>query len=257
MNPTTIRALIVDDELLARKNLRAMLETEHPEVIVCGEADGPLSGAEQIRDLDPDLVFMDIRMPSASEGLDLVASLEDPRCVIIFVTAFKDFAIEAFKAHALDYILKPIDPEDLDRAIDQAVKRLGEMAASQDRREAYRSSLGRTLRDSLLPEGRIVVDHARGFKIFKVDQLVHLQAEGNCTMLHLQDGTRYLDTRTLAVYEDLLDDGAFVRIHRSHLINRHHLCEYVREDGHFAVMQDGSRLPIARNRLDHFLDQVR
>jgi two-component system LytT family response regulator len=104
---------------------------------------------------------------------------------------------------------------------------------------------------------RLAVDHAKGFKLFDPHSIARLEADGNCTVLHFLDGTRYLDTRTLKVYEDMLDTRQFVRVHRSHLINVHQLREYLREDGHWAVMKDGARVPIARERVQEFLEAVR
>ena len=253
-----LRALIVDDEELARENLRMMLADSCPEVAVAGTADGPAAAREHIRELRPDLVFLDIRMPSGHEGLDLLESLDEPDLLVVFVTAFKDYAVQAFHANAVDYILKPIDPDELKAAVGKAVKRLQQLRGLPGEGQRYHDELKRTAR--LIKEQggqRLAVDHARGFKLFDPHTIAHLEADGNCTLLHFTDGSRYLDTRTLKVYEDMLDPIQFVRVHRSHLINVHQLSEYLREDGHWAVMRDGARVPIARERVQAFLEAVR
>lgn len=258
MSDRPIRALIVDDEELARENLRMMLADECPQVEVVGTADGPETARAAIDELDPDLLLLDIRMPSDAEGFDLLESLPRLRALVIFVTAFKDYAIQAFHANAVDYILKPIDPDELKAAIEKAEGRLARMHTDGGEQQRYQSDL-RTLVRQIKEHGveRIAVDHARGFKLFDPHTIAYLEADGNCTVLHFTDGSRYLDTRTLKTYEDVLDPSQFLRVHRSFLVNTTQLREYLREDGHWAVMRDGARVPIARNRLDEFLAAVR
>lgn len=254
-----LRALLVDDEELARENLRMMLADECPQVDVIGVADGSPSARRLIGERDPDLVFLDIRMPSGTEGLDLLEGFPDARFMVIFVTAFKDYAVQAFHANAVDYVLKPIDPDDLRAAVRKAVQRWYLMNGSATDALRYRHDLHEAVRAIRRDphSDRIAVDHARGFKLFEPRSIAHLEADGNCTLLHFIDGTRYLDTRTLKVYEDMLDPARFIRVHRSHLVNVEQLREYVREDGHWAVMKDGSRVPIARERVQAFIEATR
>ncbi len=259
MEVLRLRALLVDDEELARENLRFMLADECPEVEVVGAADGPRSARERIIDLDPDLIFLDIRMPSGTEGLDLLEALPDARFMVIFVTAFKDYAVQAFHSNAVDYVLKPIDPDELRTAVDKAIRRWEMMRGAMDETQRYRDDLHAAVR-TIKQHGnspRLAVDHAKGFKLFDPRTIAHLEADGNCTLLHFTDGARYLDTRTLKVYEDMLDPLQFIRVHRSHLINLDHVREYLRDDGHWAVMKDGARVAIARERLQAFLDATR
>ena len=252
-----IRALIVDDEEPARENLRFMLEDLCPEVNVSGMADGASSARRLIEELDPELVFLDIRMPSGTEGLDLLASLPRPRFLVVFVTAFKDYAVQAFHANAVDYILKPIDPDELRLSVDRALDRVRLFRGRADERDRYREDLGKAVHSVRDQGQRLAVDHARGFKLFDPREISHLEADGNCTVIHFRDGSRYLDTRTLKVYEELLAADRFLRVHRSHVINLDGLKEYLREDGHWALMEDGVRVPIARNRVEDFMAAVR
>ena len=252
-----IRALIVDDEEPARENLRFMLEDLCPEVAVAGTADGAEAARRLIGELGPELVFLDIRMPSGTEGLDLLAGLEAPRFLVVFVTAFKDYAVQAFHANAVDYILKPIDPDELRLAVDKALERVRLFRGRTDERARYQDGLVQVVRSVREQGQRLAVDHSRGFKLFDPREISHLEADGNCTVIHFRDGGRYLDTRTLKVYEELLAADRFLRVHRSHLINLDGLREYLREDGHWALMEDGARVPIARNRIEAFLAAVR
>ena len=260
MEEPRLRALLVDDEELARENLRLLLADGCPEVEVAGTADGLTSARQRIAELDPDLVFLDIRMPSGTEGLDLLdGDATDPRFMVIFVTAFKDYAVQAFHSNAVDYVLKPIDPDELRAAVDRALRRWERMRGVPAEGQRYREDLGAAVRSIKRhgAEPRIAVDHARGYKLFEPHTITHLEADGNCTVLRFTDGSRYLDTRTLKVYEDMLDPGLFFRVHRSHLVNIAQVREYLREDGHWAVMKDGSRMPIARERVQAFVEATR
>ena len=259
MDTPQLRALLVDDEELARENLRMMLADSCPEVSVVGAADGANVALRSINELDPDLLFLDIRMPSGTEGLDLLEAMPDARFMVIFVTAFKDYAVQAFHSNAVDYVLKPIDPDELRAAVDKALRRWELMRNTHAEGQRYRNDLNEAVR-TIKQHGtspRLAVDHAKGFKLFEPHTIIHLEADGNCTLLHFTDGSRYLDTRTLKVYEDMLDPLQFLRVHRSHLINVEQLREYLRDDGHWAVMKDGVRVPIARERVQAFVEAMR
>ena len=265
MEQPRLRALLVDDEELARENLRLLLADGCPEVDVVGIADGLNSARQRIAELDPDILFLDIRMPSGTEGLDLLDDVPgegpgtDPRFMVIFVTAFKDHAVQAFHNNAVDYVLKPIDPEELRAAVDKALRRWERMHGAPEEGLRYRRELGDAVRTIKRHEAepRIAVDHAKGYKLFEPRTMVHLEADGNCTVLHFTDGSRFLDTRTLKVYECMLDPGLFFRTHRSHIVNIDQVREYLREDGHWAVMKDGSRVPIASERVQAFVESTR
>ena len=118
----------------------------------------------------------------------------------------------------------------------------------------------KNLSQSLLsnrPNNRIAISHTRGLKIIEDDTITHLEASGNCTTIYFEDGTRYLDTRTLKIYEHILDPSKFFRIHKSHIINLNRLVEYINEDGHFAVLKGGLRIPVARNRVTDFVKMLK
>lgn len=259
MGTPRLRALLVDDEELARENLKLMLEEECPAVEVIATADSPDGAMRMVAEADPDLVFLDIRMPSGTEGLDLLEALPEARFMVIFVTAFKDYALQAFHSNAVDYVLKPIDPDELRAAVDKALRRWAQLQVAKEEGRRYRDDLSQAVR-SIRQQGaapRLAVDHAKGFKLFDPRTIAHLEADGNCTLLHFTDGSRYLDTRTLKVYEDMLDPLQFIRTHRSHVVNIEQLREYLRDDGHWAVMKDGARVPIARERVQAFVEATR
>lgn len=255
----TLRAIIVDDEELARKNLIMMLETYCPEIDVIGEAGNKNEAKDIIESSQPDVVFLDIRMPSGSEGFELLEMIEERNFLVVFVTAFKDYAIKAFQANAVHYLLKPIDDEDLRISVDKLIATKETFTNNPGNYETYFSSL-QNLADRLLKNksnNRIAISHTKGVKIIEEADLAYLEASGNCTMLYFKDGTRYLDTRTLKVYEEILDDMAFYRIHKSYIVNMDMIKEYLSEDGHIIELKNNVQLPVARNRVSAFLKTLK
>ncbi|MDG1160046.1 MAG: LytTR family DNA-binding domain-containing protein [Flavobacteriales bacterium] len=256
-----LRALIVDDEFHARENLRMLIEEFCPELEVVGLADGPKQAQEQIEALNPDVLFLDIRMPSGAEGFDLIEAIENPKFQVVFVTAFKDYAIRAFQTNAVHYILKPIDIDDLL----SATKKLLEYAQffHQDKSafDTYFEGVKRvpnaaSENQTRTPE-RLTLFHSKGFRIAKTKEIVRLEAAGNCTLIHFEDGSSYIDTKTLKTFEELLGNQDFCRIHKSHIIQLNHLVAYDNQDGASAEMSNGDHVPIARARLQHFLKRVK
>ena len=257
-----LRALIVDDEELARKNLSMMLEEYCPSIEIIGEASGKNQAKAIIESSKPDVVFLDIRMPSGAEGFELLNEVEHKNFLVVFVTAFKDYAIRAFNASAVYYLLKPIDIEELQVSEARLLKAKQLFESAPESYSTYFESL-KELSTNIQKKqygNRIAISHTKGLKIIEDDTITHLEASGNCTMLHFSDGTRYLDTRTLKVYENLLNPEKFCRVHKSHIINLNLLKEYVNEDGHFAVIKgkkEDIRIPVARNRVTEFVKMLK
>lgn len=254
-----ISALIVDDEELARENL-AMLLAEHcPTVNVIGSANSVEDARSFLKNNEPEVIFLDIRMPSGAEGFELLPDLSDKKSLVIFVTAFKDHAVRAFNANAVHYILKPIDIQDLKHAVSKISSTSINLKEQPSTYKDYYTAI-QNLSDDLRsdrPLQRITIQHAKGFKIVEVTNISRLEADSNCTMLFFTDGSKFFDTRTMKVYEELLDPKQFLRIHRSHIVNRDELKEYLRDNGHFAILKDGSQVPIARNRVQEFINEVK
>jgi len=254
-----LRALVVDDEEIARKNLTMMLEEYCPQIEVIGQASRKEQAKAIIESSNPDVVFLDIRMPSGAEGFELLEEIEDKNFLVVFVTAFKDYAIRAFNASAVYYILKPIDIEELKVAVGRLVETRENYKTDPENYSTYFDSL-KDLSHNLLnnkQSSRIAISHTKGLKIVEDDTITHLEASGNCTTIYFKDGSRYLDTRTLKTYEALLNPGKFCRVHKSHIINLDILKEYVNEDGHFAVLEGNIRVPVARNRVTEFVKMLK
>lgn len=255
---TALRSLIVDDETHARENLQLLIEDFCPELEVIGQASNIKEAKAKIEELNPEVVFLDIRMPSGSEGFDLIDQLENPQFQVVFVTAFKDYAVKAFQANAVHYILKPIDIEDLKNAATKLQEYQGKFNSDSGDFNTYVDSVKQVPSSlSNKPLSRITLFHAKGFKMAKVSEIIRLEAENNCTKLIFENGEKYLDTKTLKIFDDLLENNHFCRVHKSHLIHMDHLKEYINHEGSFALMSNGDQIPIARSRLSNFLSEAK
>jgi len=254
-----LRAIVVDDEEFARKNLTMLIEEYCPEIEVVGEASKKSDAIDLINEVNPDVVFLDIRMPSGAEGFELLDEIENKNFLVVFVTAFKDYAVRAFNASAVYYLLKPIDIEELKLATSRLVETKERYTKAPGSYQTYFESLKDLSMNLLNNEhsSRIAISHTKGLKVIEDTTITHLEASGNCTTIYFKDGTRYLDTRTLKTYENLLNPAKFCRIHKSHIINLGLLKEYINEDGHFAILEGGIKVPVARNRVTEFVKMLK
>jgi len=254
-----LKAIVVDDEDLARKNLTMLLHEYCEDIEVIGDAGNVNTAKEMIEELKPDVVFLDIRMPSGSEGFDLLDSIENREFLVVFVTAFKDYALRAFNANAIHYVLKPVDIDDLVRSVDKIREARSTFSENPGNFETYFESI-KNLSSSMDSKGfgsKVAISHTKGIKLIDIDDIMYLEASGNCTVLYFSDGTRYLDTRTLKIYEGILTPEIFYRIHKSHIVNMNYLKEYLNEDGHFAILKNGKLLSVARNRVSSFVKTLK
>lgn len=207
-----MKAVIVDDERLAREELRGLL-LEHPAIEVCGEAGTVAQAKEIIAENKPDLIFLDIQMPGKS-GFDLLEALPPPHPFVIFTTAYNEYAVKAFEANALDYLMKPIHPSRLALALQKLADRLGEPGGEPVRSPRSGEALG--------PDDRVFVREGDRCWFVKVKTIRLLESEGNYTRIHFADQRPTL-YRTLGSMEERLPDRLFMRANRSQLINLDHI----------------------------------
>jgi len=251
-----LRALIVDDEVHARENLKYLLENFCPEIEVVGMAGDQESARESVNNLAPQVIFLDICMPSGTEGFDFLESLPEKKFQVVFVTAFKDYAIRALNANAIHYLQKPVDVDDLKIAVKKLVSTNQLFSENQEQLLNYIKSL-ENLSKAMLPSvgvPRITINHSKGFKIVDPNDFMYLEGEGNYTSIIFVDGTKYVDTKSIGIYEDILDQQHFFRIHKSHIVNVLFVKEFLNDDGHFVVMKNNTKLAISRLRVPQFLE---
>jgi len=248
-----IKALIIDDEELARENLKILLNDYCPNIEVVGLATGKQDAKNKIEELKPQVIFLDICMPSGIEGLTLLEEIENKDFLVVFVTAFKEYALKAFNANAVYYLLKPIDIDELIEASTKIEERIKLLNSNAEVKKTYQKSL-ENVAESIRTKktSKITISHTKGIKIIDQKDVVYLQADGNCTQLFFRDKTKYTDTRTLKIYENMLDKSLFFRTHKSYMINLNYLKEYVTSDGTFALLKGGKEIPVSRKKTREF-----
>jgi two-component system, LytTR family, response regulator len=235
----SLRTIIVDDEDLARLVLREHLAA-HPQVEVVGECANGFQAVKAVADLKPDLMFLDIQMPKLN-GFEVLELLPDPPAVI-FVTAFDEYALQAFEVHAIDYLMKPYSPERLATALAHALEHVG--PSGQERLAA----LVTETRQRQAPLERIIVRDGVRVHVVHVDALDYVEAQDDYVCLH-SEGRRFLKEQTMGELESLLDAKRFVRIHRSYILNIERIArvELYAKDSRIAILHSGTKLPVSRS----------
>jgi len=245
-----IKSIIVDDESKSRNNLKQLLSEYCPAVEVIAEADSAANALILIAELQPDLLFLDIEMGELS-GFDLLKLLNGKQTFeLIFVTAYDNYGIQAVKACAIDYLLKPINILELSNAVDQAIKQIGPKRENERLKELVANI------DRKDDEQKIAVPLADKIEFIAVSKIVRLEAEGNYTHFYLDGQKHYLVCKTLKEYQELLESHQFIRSHQSHLINYRKISAYVKTDGGYIAMEDGSRVPISRQKREEVLAKI-
>ncbi len=238
------RIAIIDDEPDARQALRTLITALCPGIDICGEADSVATAFVLLRQTQPQAILLDISLGDGT-GFDLLDKFPQLPFQVIFTTAHDDFALKAFRYHALDYLLKPINPVELVAAID----RVQEVPPTD-----YPTRINHLLeshRTGQLSKITLTTQHEMVF--VNVDQIVHLESDGSYTTFHLLTKERYVISHPLKTFEDMLPITDFFKLHQSHLINLTHVKAVLREDGGYALMKNGYKIPIARRRKDEFL----
>ncbi len=245
-----IRAIIVEDEKMSRETLRRLLEKYCPEVEVVAEADGYRKGVEEIRKHHPDVIFLDIQMPDGS-GFRLLEEMEEIDFEIIFTTAFDQFAIKAIKYSALDYLLKPVIPQDLVEAVERVARKKAERNKNKNPDSNSKGSEMQEERSQ-----KIILSTAEMIHVIDVDDIVRCESDNYYTHFFFLDGRKLLISKTLKENEDLLSPYNFIRPHKSHLVNIKYIKSYVRQDGGYILMNDGTRIPVSRRKKDKMMEII-
>ena len=240
------KVIIIDDERRTRSMLNKMVSQTHFPLEVVDEADGVESGLLSIQKHEPDIVLLDIQMPDGS-GFDLLDRLKSRKFEIIFITAHQEFAIRAIKFSALDYILKPVEIEELESALENAIDAIQTKSDLSVRYETLVNNLKHNNK-------RIVIRTKSSMYVFDIKDIIHCQSDRNYTYFYLSDGRKVFTSRTLKDYEDVLCLPDFIRCHRSHIININYLERYDRGDGGKIVMKDGTEIPLSRLSRERFLE---
>jgi two-component system LytT family response regulator len=236
-----ITAIIIDDENKGRIALRQKLNDYCPEIQIVGEAENGDQGIILIQQYKPNLVFLDIEMPRMN-GFDMLNHLSEKNFHLIFTTAYDHYAIKAIKFAAFDYLLKPIDIEELKNAVGK-LKKIKPLDITPQLDILIQSA-------NLRSKGyqKIAIPTMEGISFFEIDDLIHLDAESNYTMLYFTQNRKILASKTLKEFEEQLPVDKFFRIHHSHIVNLKFIVKYIKGEGGQLLMENGKSLDVSRRK---------
>lgn len=246
-----MKAVIIDDEKKARNVLHSMLLDNCSKITEIFEAENLLEGVAIIKSENPSLVFLDIEMPEHS-GLEILNHInkENYNFEIIFVTAYSDYAIQAFQLSAIDYLLKPIRPSQLIEAVEKAISQIGNSQISLKLEELKKSLQSNNFK-------KIGIPYSEGIKFVNFEDIIMLAADGMYTRVSIKGMDAILVSKPLRFFMGLLDQATtFYKPHRSFLINLMHIKEYVKKDGGYILMENDKIVSISRDKKDEFLTIV-
>jgi two-component system LytT family response regulator len=236
--------ILIDDYPLAISSLRAEIEDHCPELSIVGTADGVVSGLKLLKEEQVDLVFLDIDLKDGN-GFDILDLIGEKQIAVIFTTGSKEHAIKAFQYAAVDYLLKPVDPELLKLAVAKAQKQINQNAQISILKEASTDSKKLT---------RLAVHTQEKIQIIDIDNIIRIEADSNYCFIHQLDQPKILVSKTLKEYEKILDSNAFIRVHQSHLIQIGRIKAFIKTDGGYVLMQDGTKVPVSVRKKAHLLE---
>ncbi len=247
-----VKAVIIEDEQKSRAALVGLLNRYCTNVLIMGEAEGVQSGIAMIRKHQPDVIFLDIQMRDGS-GFRLLEEFDEVNFEIIFTTAFDEYAIKAIKYSALDYLLKPIVPQELIEAVRKV-----------EDRKIVKNSNSNTNIDVLLDNikakskeaHKIILSTSEKIHVIAVDDIIRCESDNYYTKFFFRDGKTLLVSKTLKENEGLLKDHNFIRPHKSHLINAKYIKGYMKNDGGYIVMNDDSKIPVSRRKKELIMEII-
>lgn len=250
-----IKALLIDDDANLRQGMKALLERYATDIEIIGEADSVKTGTIAMEKLQPQVVFLDIQLNDGT-GFDILERVTQSQgkinSHIVFITAHEQYAIKAFRFSALDFLLKPVDPDDLEKVVEK-------IKAVSKQKENFEHI------DLLLENIRKKVDHFKrialstndGIHLFEISDIIRCESEDNYTKFYIKNHKPVLISKTLKEYEELLTEHGFERIHQSHLINLAYLKSYIKKDGGYVVMGDNSNLPISQRKKERLQELLK
>lgn len=237
-----ISAILVDDEEKSLKNLSILISDHCENVEIISTASNALEAVKVILSKKPDLVFLDVQMPGYN-GFDVLEQIKEVEATVIFTTAHKDYAINALRKGAFDYLLKPIDTEELKSCIERANEKINKEKGFAQSPNSITGIIELSVKDGII--------------FIKQEQIVRLEASGSYTLFFMENDTKHLVSKSMKEYEALLDPNVFFRCHNSHIINLKMVSKFNHNNGYFAELTNGSVVEIARRNKDLFLQRLK
>ena len=245
-----IRAIIIEDETLSQEMLTLLLQRHKADVEIIDTCSNPTDGIESIAKHQPELVFLDIQMPKMN-GFDMLKKISNINFEVIFTTAFDQYAIDAIRTSALDYLLKPIDDEDLTAAIEKCKERMVEKKTKRQFENLFNNLTNKNPLDKTL-----ALSASDGISFVKMSDILRVEANGRYAKFYLLNKETILVSKTLGDFEDILSANQFFRIHDSSIINLNHIKKYIRGDGGTVLLSDNTEHDVARRRKEEFVKLI-
>lgn len=252
-----ITAVIIDDDINLRNGMKGLLKLYAPEIAIIGEAENVQNGVIEILNKKPQVVFLDIQLTDGT-GFDILESITKTEgkinTNIVFITAHEKYAIKAFRFSALDFLLKPVDPDELQQVIAK-IKNSLETKSNYSNIDLLLENISKKV-DTFK---RIALSTSQGIHLYEIGDIIRCESQDNYTKFYIKNQKPILISKTLKEYDELLSEHGFERIHQSHLINIAYLKAYIKTDGGYVLMQDESHLPISqrkRERLKEILNTI-
>ena len=244
-----IRSIIIDDEQHCVRSLLSDLQQHCPSIEVVDTCSSATEGIMAIKKWNPDLVFLDVEMPWMN-GFEMLELLDQINFAIIFTTAFDQFAAKAFRISAIDYLLKPIDVNDLKEAVKKAMEKIQQRSGVEN--------IANLLQNIKQPEGnqRIAFPGREGFEFVEAGKVIYAQAEGSYTHVFLNDKRKLVISKTLSDIEEMLPPDLFHRIHHSTLVNLSHVTHLYKSDGGYIVLENGEKLAVSKSKKDGLMERL-
>lgn len=235
-----MKVVIVDDEASVRNSISAILSGQYPAIEVAATAASVEEGYALVREHRPDLLFLDVEMPDGT-GFDLLEKISSINFKVIFITAHQQYALDAIKVSALDFVLKPFGSDDICSAVDKAMQLI-----NTEEEQLKLKTLQANLENRKVMR-RIVLATAESLHIVEIKDIIRAEADSNYTRFLLSDGNRIMVSRTIKEFDSLLSGSGMVRVHQSHLVNIAWADRFVKRDGGYLLLKDNSKIPVSQN----------
>lgn len=244
-----MNTVIIDDEAGVRNTISSLLSVNFPDIKILSTAASVAEGYEAIINCRPDLVFLDIGLPDGT-AFDLLKKFSGITFRIIFVTGHQEYALDAIKVSALDYLLKPVDPDELIKAVEKA----GEIINHEEQMLKFRALAENIQGRKILK--RIILHTADHLQLVSVSDIIRAEADSNYTTFFLAGGKHVLVSRTLKEFEELLSGSGIIRVHQSHLVNIEQIDRFVKKDGGYLLLKDGAKVPVSSSLKKQVLQSL-
>lgn len=249
-----LNAIIVDDEEFARSSLYFLLQENCENVNIMGIAKSVNDARALLSQYNVDLIFLDIAMPGEN-GFELIPQAQNANATVIFTTAYDQYALKAIKANALDYLLKPIDIDELKEAVEKASRYIKMNKAENNRNESLKN-LANDLTDRTAIK-KITLPSGQGYRLVDIDEIIRIEADSNYSVFHLNNLEKIAVSKILKEYEEILPEERFVRVHKSSIVNLKYVKEYNSKNGLQVILTNGEAITVSRRRASDFFDSIK